>query len=273
MPEIKLETDDTSDANNGLSHTADFDDTKYARPNYSDSRTVASTSKNIAYGGETISYANNSGSKAKSSGRQKVLLRYAVEKAGGTVDWDEKTGMAVANIDGNVMCYKGENINGRIVVDSDMLANDFGKDPSAFETNIETEFDRPQDAALAFGLTYRPHSDENQVEYGAIIVSKKVNGKKVYSYKNIVKSKPHPASKNYEDWKHGVEYDFNLARGEKLEATIHTHWHPESVEDFSKRDYMNTHPDINSMYVMLPDSRFLYSERTSNGFTKGVHIF
>ena len=207
-------------------------------------------------------------------GLEKVLLRYAIEQAGGTVTWDEKTGTAVATIDGRSVAYKGEIINGRMIVDSNTLAIDFEREPFEFESTINTRFYSMDDAALAFSLIYRELSDKNQKEYGAIIVSEVVGGKKTYSFKNIVSSIPTKGKDPLSDSKRrSLDYDFSLANGETLEATIHTHWHPNGKLDFSETDYYNQPYGSKGMYVVLRTSEVMYSKRTRNGFAKGNVVF
>ncbi|MGN0179061.1 MAG: RHS repeat-associated core domain-containing protein, partial [Monoglobaceae bacterium] len=48
-------------------------------------------------------------------GLRSVMLRYAIEKVGGYVSYDEETGTATAYFDGKSVEYSGEIINGRMI--------------------------------------------------------------------------------------------------------------------------------------------------------------
>lgn len=98
------------------------------------------------------------------------MLKYAMEKVGGSVSYNEETGTATAYFDGQHVDYSGEIINGRMIVDSAILSKDFGLTESYILHNAEDEFISADDAAMAFGLMYnRTSCLPNGVEYQAYI--------------------------------------------------------------------------------------------------------
>ena len=108
------------------------------------------------------------------SGLIKVLLRNAIENNGGTVEWDNETQTATVTMNINnkdiTKTYSGEIINGRMIVDSEVLEKDFDKGESGiYEIKNGDKFYSSDDASMAFGFALNEESINIDKEYGAII--------------------------------------------------------------------------------------------------------
>ena len=145
------------------------------------------------------------------SGLIKVMMRYVIEKNGGDVEWNEDTQTAkvTMNVEGNVVVkeYSGEIINGRMVVDSKQLSDDFGISEKRFKHKKNDVFYSVEDAAMAFGLSYNLKSIDEESEYGCTIYKKNEDE---YSFDDIIKGDDE-----------GVTHEFNDER--LAVAVVHTH--------------------------------------------------
>ena len=145
------------------------------------------------------------------SGLIKVMMRYVIEKNGGDVEWNEDTQTAkvTMNVEGNVVVkeYSGEIINGRMVVDSKQLSDDFGISEKRFKHKKNDAFYSVEDAAMAFGLSYNLKSIDEESEYGCTIYKKNEDE---YSFDDIIKGDDE-----------GVTHEFNDER--LAVAVVHTH--------------------------------------------------
>ena len=115
------------------------------------------------------------------------MLRYIIEKNGGTVEWNEDTGVATATIGDKTVEYNERVVNGRMIVDSDQLVSDFGLSSNQSIHLTNDEFYSELDTVVAFGYMYYPKSQSstewpNGCEYGTFIYQNKNN---TFSYGEV----------------------------------------------------------------------------------------
>ena len=117
-----------------------------------------------------------------------VMLKYSVEKNGGSVTFKPDTGTVEATIGDISANYHGEIINGRMIVPAKQLAHDFGMDEDDFIHKSGDSFNSADDAALAWALTYVNIVFKEDREYGACIYKK--NGAEIYTFGILVAGPP-----------------------------------------------------------------------------------
>ncbi|OQB13720.1 MAG: tRNA3(Ser)-specific nuclease WapA precursor [Firmicutes bacterium ADurb.Bin193] len=185
------------------------------------------------------------------SGLAEVMVKYAIEKNGGTatyygdsnssdvtlygktIKFDLNTGQVLDN--GNVIgTFKV--INGRCVVDSSVLVSAFNLENDSALLHYEGDaFNSADDAAMAFGLMYNPLSttktDEfpNGREYCANIYS---DGDRYY-FGNVTPGEA------------GSCYLPNSDKGRKRVAWVHTHGAYRSEDDWSSDYFSGQNSDGN----------------------------
>ena len=169
-------------------------------------------------------------------GLVEVLLRFAIESNGGKV-WQgydsEGTLTTYAKLNGITQEFKWETIiNGRTVVKSERLAGLFCYDENKFSDITLHNYEREEDAALAFALKYLPISQNEQQEYAASINR---NGSK-FVIRNINNStSTFPDQNLNDDMRRMVKQTIDA----NTSALIHTHWHPDGENTFQAADYRN----------------------------------
>jgi hypothetical protein len=90
-----------------------------------------------------------------------VMLRYVIEKVGGSASWNNTTGNVTVRHNGNSIVYTKNDfhiINGRVVINRDRLASDLGIDSRLLHHRPGDPFLSLNDAALAFALAYQDKS-------------------------------------------------------------------------------------------------------------------
>ena len=187
-----------------------------------------------------------------------VLVRYAVEQAGGTVKYNKSTGKAVVTMPGRAPVELGVGdygiyiVNDRMVIKQTKLAEAiYGGDPTPAQINQfcvreGQVFSSQMDAVLAFALWFGPVSRNNEIEYGAVIDKYDNNVYKIEGIRNSNDSNftLDPANK---------ERRVALEIKENTVAIIHTHWHPEGSLQHSSGD-MQGIPDLFSGYPKVTHS-------------------
>ena len=155
---------------------------------------------------------NNPVNFADPLGLKPVMLYYAIKRCGGSVSYNEETGTATVYFDGQSREYTGEIINGRMIVDSSVLAKDFNIAESYLLHNEEDKFESADDAAMAFGLSYNLTSClPNGVEYQAYIY-RNPDGTYTFSdvyegidlgngYRTVLASDP-DVNRDFDSWAH-----------------------------------------------------------------------
>ena len=164
--------------------------------------TVCGEANWYAYGGNSLIMM------VDPTGLEAVMLRYIIEKNGGSVTYDEDTGSTVINMPGydpmtlsaindgqvtvSVQGYESftidaASINGKLVVNSQFLMDNFALGEMQ-ATHLTTDpFWSADDAAMAFGLKYNPISVKEGVEYGCNIYD---YGDGTFSYGDVTKGGP-----------------------------------------------------------------------------------
>ena len=182
------------------------------------------------------------------SGHFQVMLRYIAQKNGGTVLYNSDTGIATVKIGDTTKEYKGEIINGRMIVDSDQFASDFGiTDSSKVQHQAGDLFDSADDTAVAWGLTYNDDSIRDNVEYASSIYIEKKDGTTHYAF-----TKPNKGDND------GVRVP-GAPWFKTRVATIHAHAAYDSKYDndsFSDADKNNAKSRGVPNYVVTPGGYF-----------------
>ena len=116
-----------------------------------------------------------------------VMVQYAIEKNGGSFEYDAQYNTAFVSYNGtsNYFIYSEyESINGHLIIDSEDLARMFGlTDKNILKSEYiigdrfihmtDDKFRNADDAALGFGLTWNAESINANKEYGAAIYKNK----------------------------------------------------------------------------------------------------
>ena len=116
------------------------------------------------------------------SGLILVMAKYSVQKNGGTISYDASANMTTITMNGITNTYTDlQIINGRAIIDHDILAKDFGIDSYRLKATVTDQFETQDDAALAWGLQYNPISTQADrgVEWQAYIYE---NSNGTFSY-------------------------------------------------------------------------------------------
>ena len=119
-----------------------------------------------------------------------AMLRYIVEDKGGSVSWEN--GTISVTLNGITKSYNDlETINGRTIISSAKLAEDFGGEENDYIHDEQDRFESADDAALAFSLTYYEYSlyanDGEGVEYSSAIIKANDNGNISYYFDFVSK--------------------------------------------------------------------------------------
>ena len=119
-----------------------------------------------------------------------AMLRYIVEDKGGSVSWEN--GTISVTLNGITKPYNDlETINGRTIISSAKLAEDFGGEENDYIHDEQDRFESADDAALAFSLTYYEYSlyanDGEGVEYSSAIIKANDNGNISYYFDFVSK--------------------------------------------------------------------------------------
>ena len=189
-----------------------------------------------------------------------VLVRYAVEQAGGTVSYNGDNGVTTVVLDGRTAYLRAGSdgayiVNGRLVIKAEKLARKLygeGYRESQWHQFVPKEgqsFDRALDAVLAFSSWYGPASRNNKLEYGASINK---YGENDYRLEDIKSSDDNEAvfDPQYNERRVPVVIKSNTR------AIIHTHWHPQGSlkhsggDIFNFPNQLNGYPNLDYSYVV-----------------------
>ena len=182
-------------------------------------------------------------------GLEDVMLKYIVEKNNGSISWNDKTKTATVNMPGfKPMEVSGRNINGRIIVDSKFLMDNFALSKDEATHSVGDVFERESDAVMAFALKYHQVSLDEKQEYGANITYSVVDGSSQYKLGTVTNS--------YQTAKNGIKgvgarpgvtlgnmssYERNrvyVSVTSDTSAIVHTHWRSDgSLKLSNPNDY------------------------------------
>ena len=194
-----------------------------------------------------------------------VMIRYAVERQGGVVIFHSDTRdvtvvMPMFTTYGIVVdrrvTYSGlDNVNGRLIINSDRLAADFYRTAESFWHQTGDIFHSAEDAALAFGLSYisrSNHAEPRRIEYGAAIYR---NQDGTYTFGQV--------------WRGVFGFTENsilvIPNPFRTHVTnVHTHW----SEGFSPADISNNYHFVFTERGTF--KRYIPGETGSMGRTLGV---
>ena len=200
-----------------------------------------------------------------------VMVSYITRKNGGVIyancDKSGKTNSIFISMKGVTKTYSvgnGENdiriVNGRAVIDNEILMNDFSLTELQSLHLQGDKFDSEADAVEAFALMYLPISIDEEQEYAALI--KKENGK--YIFDDVINSAL-SAGKNLQELESNERNRVSLRLTNNTTAVIHTHWQGSMyANDFTYiEDYKNM--DGKHMYLANSLGEIKYSEQSANG--------
>ena len=173
-----------------------------------------------------------------------VMVKYAVEKAGGSVNYDSSNNTAVVSLNGITKTYQLNNINvqnGRFIISTQDLVDTFGVSSDKLIHKPGDYFETEEDTAMAWTFTYGKDYvlDPNEHEYSSAIY--------------YVRQKGYSFTTPQEGYRHKSDV-ITTAKGE-LKANIHTH--PKLKDGYPNNSFSKTDTKIakkNSInyYVAVP---------------------
>ena len=179
---------------------------------------------------------------------KKAMVSYIANKNGGTAEaaYDKSTGKVISvtvSINGIKETYNVsediEIINGRCVIDSQILRNDFDLSKKDATHQVGDSFNSIDDAAIAWWLSYNEESIAKNKEYRSVIY--RDNGKFKYT-------KPNKGNKDT------VRVN-SKTKGKTIVAWIHSHAVYDanySSEEFSFKDLENAENLNLPSYITTP---------------------
>lgn len=200
---------------------------------------------------------------------------YTIDFYGVQINFGFKS--VTVELDGNIKEYSADSlqiINGKSVIDSQILKEDFNLTNSQATHQEGDRFSSEQDAVLAFSLKYHQKSKKERQEYDAAI-NVDENGK--YYFSNVVSSagryRKKPNALTYEE---RLPTTYNVGNI----GNIHTHWDTSQSLGFSSQDntnmIMNYHK-INksrSNYVVSPYGKVYFAKSSGKIETpKSYYLF
>ena len=180
--------------------------------------------------------------------KKKAMVSYIATKNDGTAEasYDKNTGKVISvtvSINGIKEIYNVsediEIINGRCVIDSQILMDDFDLSKKDATHQVGDSFNSIDDAAIAWGLSYNGDSIAKNKEYGSVIYSD--NGKFKYT-------KPNKGDKD------SVRVN-SKTKGKPVVAWIHSHAAYDenyASEEFSFKDLENAERINLPSYITTP---------------------
>ena len=195
---------------------------------------------------------------ADPSGFKDVMLRYIVEKNNGSVVWNSNRGTVTVYMPGfKPLEVSGKNINGRTVVDSQFLMDNFALTEDQATHSVGESFNSADDAALAWGLMYNEQSISEQKEFSSAIY---INSSGRYSFYYVKKGSykstalPDPPARHI------------------TVAYIHSHGCRDSRymdEDFSSNDKNTAKKKNTPLYLVTPGGKLKVYD-PSSGITREI---
>jgi len=119
-----------------------------------------------------------------------AMLSYVVQKNGGTIYWNDNYTILTVSMNGYTNVYTASDlniINGRVIMPSSRISSDFGLYGTTTFSTIYDRFRTMDEAAMAFSLTYRQMSFEDNREYLAYIYEDNTGGNDAYFFGYINK--------------------------------------------------------------------------------------